>query len=49
VPTEDLPSKFYKYRSLATEQDRQRLRLVVVESKIYFPPAKFFNDPFDLQ
>ncbi len=48
MPTEDLPSKFFKYRSLATEQDRQRLRQVVVESKIYFPPAKFFNDPFDL-
>lgn len=48
MPTEDLPQKFFKYRSLATEQDRQRVRQVVVDSKIYFPPAKFFNDPFDL-
>lgn len=48
MPTVDLPPKFFKYRSLATEQDRQRLRQVVVEGKIYFPPAKFFNDPFDL-
>lgn len=48
MPTEDVPSKLFKYRSLATEQDRDRLRQIVVESKIYFPPAKFFNDPFDL-
>jgi hypothetical protein len=47
VPT-DLPPKFFKYRSLSTDQDQQRIRQVVVESKIYFPQAKFFNDPFDL-
>jgi hypothetical protein len=33
---------------MATEEDQRRLRQVVVENKIYFPPAKFFNDPFDL-
>lgn len=48
MPTEEVPQRFFKYRSLATEQDRQRVRQIVVGSKIYFPPAKFFNDPFDL-
>ncbi len=48
MPTEDPPQNFFKYRSLATEQDRQRVRQIVVGNKVYFPPAKFFNDPFDL-
>lgn len=48
VPSEDPPLKFFKYRLLATEQDRLRVRQIVVDSKVYFPPAKFFNDPFDL-
>lgn len=48
MTSEDPPPKFYKYRSVATEQDQKRVRQIVVDSKIYFPPAKFFNDPFDL-
>lgn len=48
MPSEDVPPKLFKYRSLANEQDRQRVREVVVASKIFFPPAKSFNDPFDL-
>jgi hypothetical protein len=44
----DEGARFYKYRSLATEVERQRVRQIVVESKVYFSPPKYFNDPFDL-
>jgi hypothetical protein len=48
VAIEILPSKLYKYRSLATAQEQDRVREIVLENKIYFPSAKSFNDPFDL-
>lgn len=42
------PERFYKYRSLSSKEDQDRVRQIVVDSQIYFSSARSFNDPFDL-
>ena len=41
------PPVLYKFRSMLTEQDRRFAREIVVDSKLYFPTALQFNDPFE--
>lgn len=41
------PPHFYKYRSLSDENQRNRLRQILLEDRLYFPRADQFNDPFD--
>lgn len=42
-----LPPKFYKYRSLATKEERDRVESIIFDHKIYFTAPSSFNDPFD--
>ncbi len=42
-----MTSRLYKYRSLASECERERVKQIVVESKIWFASPSDFNDPFD--
>lgn len=41
-------STLYKFRPYQTEDDRKRVREIIVERKIYFSRASQINDPFDL-
>ena len=44
----ELPPSFFKYRSLrASGEDLERLKQIILESKIYWPSPLEFNDPFD--
>lgn len=45
---EDVPAKFYKYRSMSGESAKW-IESTVLHNEIYFPPASSFNDPFDLR
>jgi hypothetical protein len=38
---------FYKYRSLASEKQRARVRSTIVDRTIYFARPQELNDPFD--
>jgi hypothetical protein len=44
---EQLPSKLYKYRSVADEDQLHWLRAMVVYDRFYWPTPPQFNDPFD--
>jgi hypothetical protein len=43
----DLPSHFYKYRSLDSEDNFNRVKEIVTQNKIYCSSPKSLNDPFD--
>lgn len=45
---DDLPVKYYKYRSMSGDASTWAER-IVLHNEIYFPPASSFNDPFDLR
>ena len=51
VPQQDLvmniPSHFYKYRSLRTKADKEHTLRIITHNEIYFANRKEFNDPFD--
>jgi Protein of unknown function (DUF2971) len=42
-----IPTHLYKYRSLSGEKSRDRTRKEIVDTEVYFPCCKQFNDPFD--
>jgi len=43
----NIPSHFYKYRSLRTKKDREHTSRILTHNEIYFAKLKEFNDPFD--
>lgn len=43
------PDKFYKYKSLTTDLDMERIYKTVTKGEIYFSPARLLNDPFELR
>jgi hypothetical protein len=45
--SKETPTHFYKYRALDSGEQRNRLRQILLESKLYFPNSDQFNDPFD--
>jgi len=42
-----LPECFYKYRSLSTSENVERVEDILVNNRLYFAPLKSFNDPFE--
>lgn len=42
-----IPEILYKFRPMLTEQDRRFTREIIVDSKLFFPTALQFNDPFE--
>jgi hypothetical protein len=46
-PNRPTPSHLYKYRPLNDDTSRDRLRSILVGSRLYFPSRLDFNDPFD--
>ncbi|MBT9455042.1 MAG: DUF2971 domain-containing protein [Burkholderiaceae bacterium] len=46
---EDIPTKFYKYRSMADPGVIKWVERIVCHNELYFAAAKTFNDPFDLR
>lgn len=44
---EQLPEFFYKYRSIGNDIQRQFLRDILFENRLYWSSPKQFNDPFD--
>lgn len=48
MPNESEPPEFlYKYKSLATCQDRERVLRIITQGKIYYASPGQLNDPFD--
>ncbi len=47
VSAEEIPEFFYKYRSLADEQQRGWLKQILVEHQFFWAAPSSFNDPFD--
>jgi hypothetical protein len=45
--TERVVKYLYKYRSLGSDEQRNRARTTIVDSKLYFAQPREFNDPFD--
>jgi hypothetical protein len=45
----ELPQCLYKYRSLATNENINRARDILVNNRVYFASAASFNDPFEGQ
>jgi len=43
------PNKLFKYRSLATEEDRRYTSEIFLRNRIWFSTPASFNDPFDHQ
>jgi hypothetical protein len=41
------PRKLYKYRSLTSDVDRDRVKDILLNNRLYFPTRLEFNDPFD--
>jgi hypothetical protein len=47
-PEENLPPKFYKYKSMGGSEEAQGyIKDIICNHKIYFSPPIKFNDPFD--
>lgn len=44
---ENLPSHFYRYRSLAGDDAAKYVRLTLLDNQLYFANPSSFNDPFD--
>ncbi len=42
-----LPTHLYRYKSLRGDQQRERVRQILVESKLYFGRFSEMNDPFE--
>ncbi len=41
------PERLYRYRSVASEVDLERVREIIVERKLYAAPPVDYNDPFE--
>lgn len=46
---DEVPAKFYKYRSMADPCVIRRVERIVLHNEVYFAAANTFNDPFDLR
>ncbi len=46
---DEVPAKFYKYRSMAAPGVIKWVERIVLHNELYFAAAKTFNDPFDLR
>jgi len=44
-----VPYTLFKYRSLATEEDRKYTSEIFLKNEVWFPTPASFNDPFDCQ
>jgi hypothetical protein len=47
--SDEVPAKFYKYRSMSGAFEMDKVKGIVVGNEIYFASAATFNDPFDLR
>ena len=45
----DDPISLFKYRSLSEEKDKERVREIFEDHKVWFSKPKDFNDPFEFQ
>lgn len=45
--SDSVPPVLYKYRSLGTDSERDRVRKTFETNSVYFPSPNQFNDPFD--
>ena len=45
----DYPISLFKYRSLSEEKDKERVKEIFEDHKVWFSNPKDFNDPFEFQ